>query len=131
MNIFLKSVAGVLIALILWLCLDKRGKDMSVLLTMSVCAMIITSAATFLRPIVDFIEKIQDVGNLDREYVSIILKVVGIGMITEISVLICKDASNESMGKALQMLSAVIVLWMSIPVFEELLELLNEILVAV
>ena len=130
MNIFLKATSGVLIALILWICLEKRGKDTSLLLTMTVCAMVITSAATFFEPILDFINKIKAIGNINSEYITLILKAVGIGIVTEISVLICKDAGNESMGKTLQLLSATVVLWISIPVFEKLLDLVSEILVA-
>ena len=56
---------------------------------------------------------------------------VGVGIVTEIAVLICKDAGTESMGKTLQFVSAMAVLWMSIPVFEKLLTLLDRILVTV
>ncbi|MBQ8358511.1 MAG: hypothetical protein IJX37_01165 [Oscillospiraceae bacterium] len=131
MSVFWKAAAGVLTALILWISLNKHGKDISVLMTMAVCAMVIIAAVSFLQPIVNFLRKIQSVGNLDGELLSVILKVVGIGIVAEISTLICKDAGNESMGKALQFLSAAVVLWMSIPVFEKLLSLLDKILGAV
>ncbi|MBQ5608450.1 MAG: hypothetical protein IIU86_05430 [Oscillospiraceae bacterium] len=128
MGVFLKAVAGILTALILWLSLDKHGKDFSILLTLAVCAMIITVAMSFLQPVVDFINKIQAIGNLDNDLLAVILKVVGIGLIAEISTLICKDAGNESMGKALQILASVVIVWMSIPVFEKLLSLLDNLL---
>lgn len=128
MGVFLKAVAGILTALILWLSLDKHGKDFSILLTLAVCAMIITVAMSFLQPVVDFINKIQTIGNLDNDLLAVILKVVGIGLIAEISTLICKDAGNESMGKALQILASVVIVWMSIPVFEKLLSLLDNLL---
>lgn len=128
MGVFLKAVAGILTALILWLSLDKHGKDFSILLTLTVCAMIVIVAMSFLQPVVDFINKIQTIGNLDNDLLTVILKVVGIGLIAEISTLICKDAGNESMGKALQILAAVVVVWMSIPVFEKLLSLLDNLL---
>lgn len=115
-------------ALILWLSLDRHGKDVSVFITLSVCVMVITIALSFLQPVISFIQKIQAIGNLDIEYIGIILKVVGIGMIGEICNLVCKDAGNESMGKALQICSAAAVLWLSIPVFEKLLSLLDTIL---
>ena len=128
MGVFLKAVAGILTALILWLSLDKHGKDFSILLTLAVCAMIITVAMSFLQPVVDFINKIQAIGNLDNDLLAVILKVVGIGLIAEINALICKDAGNESMGKALQILASVVIVWMSIPVFEKLLSLLDNLL---
>jgi len=128
MSIFLKAAAGILTALILWIVLSKHTKDMSMLLTLAVCAMLLTVSFSFLQPIVSFLQKIQALGELDNDLLSVILKIVGIGLITEICAIICKDAGNESMGKSLQILSSVVVLWMSIPVFEKLLLLLDKIL---
>ena len=128
MSIFLKAAAGILTALILWIVLSKHTKDMSVLLTLAVCAMLLTVSFSFLQPIISFLQKIQALGELDNDLLSVVLKIVGIGLITEICAIICKDAGNESMGKSLQILSSLVVLWMSIPVFEKLLLLLDKIL---
>lgn len=118
-------------AVILWINLNKSNKDLSVLLSLAVCAMAVIASAAFLEPVVDFVKKLQGIGKLDGDLVAVVLKVVGIGIVTEIAVMICKDAGNESMGKALQFLSAAAVLWMCIPVFEKLLALLENILGAV
>lgn len=131
MNIFWKTAAGVLTAVILWINLSKSNKDVSVVMTLAVCAMAIIASAAFLQPIVSFGKKLQEIGKLDNELVSVVLKVVGIGIVTEIAALICKDAGNESLGKTLQFVSAAAVLWMSLPVFEKLLALLNKILGAI
>lgn len=128
MSIFFKSAAGVLAALTVWLCINKYNKDISTIITLTVCAIVIISAMTFIRPVINFMTKLQVTGNLDRELLSVVLKVVGIAIIGELSNLVCKDAGNESMGKALQFLSASVVIWMSVPVFEKLLSLLDGIL---
>ena len=128
MHTFLKAIAGVLIALLLWICLNKYNKEHATILTLVVCAAVITVAMTFLQPLVDFVKKLQDIGNIDVNLITVVLKVVGIGMLSEFVALICKDSGNESMGKALQTLSSILVLWLSIPVFERLLTLLDEIL---
>jgi len=131
MNIFFKACAGVLIALILWLCLNKNSKDMAVLLSVAVCVTVLIAAIAFLQPVADFIVKIQKIGNLDDSLVAVVLKAVGIGLISEVCVLVCKDAGNESVGKVLQTMASAVILWLSIPVFEKLLTLLDEILGAV
>lgn len=131
MSVFIKATAGILTALILWLILHKHTKEYSVLLTMIVCTIVLITTIGFIRPITDFISRIQNTANIDNDLLAIILKVVGIGMIAEFSSLICKDAGNESMGKALQILSSVVVLWISLPVFEKLFLLLDKILGAV
>ena len=128
MNIFFKSVACVMIAVVLWLTLHKSSKEISVLLTLAVCIAVISAAAGFLQPIINFIHRLRELGNLDDELISVVLKVVGIGLLTEISTVICKDAGNETMGKALQMLSVTVIIRISIPVFEKLLSLLDKIL---
>ena len=128
MNIFIKAIAGILVALILWISLPKQHKEFSLLLSLCVCAMAFAISEKFLRPLVQFIRNLQIMGNLDRDMLSVILKSVGIGMISEICVLLCKDAGNEAMGKSLQFLSVTVVLWLSIPVFERLLSLLDNIL---
>lgn len=128
MNIFLKAAAGILTALVLWICLSKYSKDYSTLLTMAVCAIILTSAIGLLQPVINFIGRLQTVGTLDKSLLNVIFKAVGIGIVAEIAIMICKDAGNESMGKSLQIITSVVVLWLSIPVFEELISLLDKIL---
>jgi len=128
MNIFIRAVAGVLITLILWISLGKQNKDFSILLTLAVCAMTFLVSVTFLRPLMQFVEKLQQLGDLDGDLISVVIKSVGIGTIAEICALICKDAGNESLGKALQFLSVTVILWISLPVFEKLLTLLDNIL---
>ena len=128
MNIYWKIAVGILTALILWINLSRSNKDLAVLISLAICAMSGIAGIAFLQPIVEFIKKLQHVGNLDSELVAVVLKVVGIGMISEISALICKDAGNESLGKTLQFVSAATVLWISIPVFDKLIALLDRIL---
>ena len=128
MDTFLKTIGGILIALILWISLGKQNKDFSMLLTIIVCIMVFFAVTTFLRPLLQFIKKIQQLGDVDTDLISVVLKSVGIAIIGEICTLICKDAGNESLGKALQFLSTTFVLWISIPVFEKLLSLLDNIL---
>lgn len=128
MNIFLKAVAGILTAVILWLSVNKDNKGISTLLSIAVCVMVFSVCVYFLQPIVDFIHKLELLGDLDETLLSVILKVVGIGLLTEISIAICKDSGNESMGKSLQILSAVAVIWLSLPAFEQLITLLDKVL---
>lgn len=128
MSVYFKSAAGVLAALIIMLCVSKYNKDISLIITLTVCAMVILSAMTFIKPVVDFMSKLQMIGNVDPELFSVVLKVVGIAITGEFSSLICKDAGNESMGKSLQLLTSCAALWMSIPVFERLLSLLDKVL---
>jgi stage III sporulation protein AD len=85
-------------------------------------------AFTYLKPVVDFIHTLQDTAQLDDAMLEILLKAVGIGLVGEIASLICTDTGNAALGKSLQMLSAAVILWLSLPLLTQLLELLQQIL---
>lgn len=128
MDIFLKAAAVSLITVILGLVLVKQGKDFSMLLTLLACCMIAAAAVQYLEPVVDFFHELGELGNLDSDLLRIILKAVGIGLIGEIAGLVCSDAGNAALGKTLQMLASAVVLWMAIPLFQSLLDLVKTIL---
>lgn len=128
MSVFLKVIAGVFTAVILWICVGKENKGISVLLSLVVCSAVLTVAFTFLQPVIDFMNRIQLLGNINEDMLKVMLKVVGIGLLAEVSMLICKDAGNETMGKSIQIMSVILIIKISIPVFEMLITLLDDIL---
>lgn len=131
MDMFIKAAAGVLIALVLYLVLAKQGKDFSLLLTVFVCCMVTSAAVNSLQPVISFFYKLESLGQLDNNMLGIILKAVGIGMLGEITGLICADAGNAALGKTLQILASAVILCMSVPLFSSLIELLEEIMVSI
>lgn len=128
MDIFLKVTAGILITAILSLVLSRNGTDMGLLLTICVCSMVIFAAFSYLEPVFAFAQRLIQIGQLSSELLNILLKVVGIGLISQIAGLICTDAGNQSLGKALQIVTTAIILCISIPLLEEILSLLETVL---
>ena len=110
MDIFLKITAAILLSAILSLVLSKQGADISLLLTIVVSCMILTAALTYIKPILNFSRKLVAIGGIRTELLEILLKVVGIGMISQITGLICKDSGNQSLGKALEIITFVVII---------------------
>ncbi len=128
MEKFFQAVAMVLLAVILILTLQKQGKESALLLSVMVCCMVGVMALSFLRPVVDFIRKLQSIASLDEGILRSLVKVVGIAITAEVASLICTDAGNTSLGKSLQLLGACVILWLSLPMLTKLLELVEGIL---
>lgn len=124
MSLFWKAAAAVLLAVVLGLSLGKQ-KDIGVLLTMGMVAMI---AISYLEPVLDFLRELETLGDLQGDMLGILLKAVGIGLVSEIAGLVCADAGNGSLGKTLQMLGSAVILYLSLPIFTTMLELIREIL---
>ena len=125
MDTFIKAAAGVLIAVTVGLSLSKNSKDMSMLLALAVSAMVLAAAITFLEPVFSFFSKLQSLGHLNSQLLHTLIKAVGIGLLSEIVSLICADSGNASLGKALQILASAVILRISIPLFTELLDLIE------
>ena len=86
------------------------------------------AALQYIRPVLDFFTQLQSVGNWDSELMRILIKAVGIGILSEITALICADSGNAALGKSLQILTTAVILWLSLPLFTGLLELVSQLL---
>ena len=128
MDIFFQATAAVLLTVILYLTLNGQNKELALLLTLAVCCLVIIVAGRFIQPVVVFLKELQKAGQLDNSYLSVLLKVVGIAFLTEVASLVCTDAGNGTLGKTLQMLGTCVILWLSIPLLDALLALIQDIL---
>ena len=128
MEDYIKICAGVIIAVILGIALSKRSADVAMVLSILVCCMILTAMAGFLEPVMDFLRELQQIAQLDGQMVEILLKAVGIGLISEIAALICADSGSGALGKGLIILASAVILFLCLPLMRSLLELMNEIL---
>ena len=123
-----KIITGVLITVVLSIVLNKQNKDLSIVLILAVSAMVLFAAISYIEPVFAFIDKLQELGNLDQSVLQIILKAVGISLIAEIAVQVCQDSGNTALGKAVQIFATMAVLWISLPLMESLIDLLQNIM---
>ena len=128
MEAYIKWAAVVLVGLILSLVIGRQSRDMSILLTLAVCTMVSMTALTFLEPVLDLLRQLRRLGNLSGEAISILLKTAGIGLLSELAALICADAGEGAMGRALQILSNAAILWLSLPLFQQILTMIEGVL---
>lgn len=128
MDLFIKTAAGIFFALILIVTLSKQAKDMATILSIGVCCMVGIVAFRYLAPVVSFLQGLQDKTGLDSTFFQILMKAVGIAILGETASFICADAGNSSLGKVIQVLSSAVILWLSLPLLEKLLDLVDGVL---
>jgi stage III sporulation protein AD len=128
MELFLKATVVALIASVLGLVLQKQGKDIAMLLILAVSVMIAVAAMNYLEPVITFMTKLANLAELNDEMLRIVLKTTGIGVVGELASMVAADAGNASLGKMIQMLTVGVVLWLAVPLLEQLLDLVTSIL---
>ena len=126
MTEFSKIAALILITAILCVVVGKRDKDISLLVALCACCVAFAAGVGFLKPVINFIHKLQATADLDGELIAILLKTVGIGFLAEMCAMVCTDSGNASLAKVLQYVATVIILWISLPLFNSLLTLVSD-----
>lgn len=117
-----------MLSLVLILMVGKQERDVAVMLSIAVCCMIAVTALTTLAPVLDFLRRLEAVGNFGTFGLESLLKMVGIGLVSELVATLCQDAGNSSLGKQVQLLAGVVILKLSLPLLERLLGLIEKML---
>ena len=128
MNLFWKSAAFALAATIANLSIDKGETDIALLLSVFACAAVAGSAFLLLEPVLEFLLSLGDFGQIPEQFIGVLMKILGIGILSELSQSICADSGNASLGKALQLAATAVTMYISLPLFRWFLELIQEIM---
>lgn len=126
MELYFKGAAGILLAAVLGLALQKQEKDLSAVLTAAVIAMAAVLMLRLLEPVLELLRQLEQVGNLRSDALELLLKTAGIGLTAEVAGLVCADAGNAALAKMLRLLGTAAILCLSAPMFTALLECITE-----
>ena len=126
MELYFKGAAGILLAAVLGLALQKQEKDLSAVLTAAVIAMAAVLMLRLLEPVTELLRQLEQVGNLRSDALELLLKAAGIGLTAEVAGLVCADAGNAALAKMLRLRGTAAILCLSVPMFTALLECITE-----
>lgn len=127
MTLFYQIIGIVLVTVVLGVVLKRQGQDITLLLGLCVCCIVLMAMFSYIEPVLDFIEHLQSISNIDPQLLEVILKAVGIGMVAEIAMLVCTDSGNGALSKTIQLVSTGVILWLSLPLMKSLLALVERI----
>lgn len=120
-----------LLTVILVLVIRKQSGEMALLLGLCGCCMGLLVTVGFLSPIISFLKKLQQIAQLDNLQLQILMKITAVAFTAEIAATVCADAGNGALAKVMQMLATVAILYLSLPMLEALLALVERVLVAI
>lgn len=128
MDGFVKIIALSLITVILCLVLSRQNKDVALILSIAGCVMAAGVGFSYLSPVLSFFDTLTGYTQLDSNMLGVLLKAAGVGILGEITALLCSDAGNTAIGKVIQLASGMVILWISLPLYEGLLELIQKVM---
>lgn len=116
------------ITLILTILLKEYKKDYAVYVILIGGALIIFLSLDTLINIIDFLNNLSSKAQIDNSFISLLLKITGISILSEFAISICKDCGESSIASKIDLGGKVIVISLSIPVIGNALEQLLSLL---
>ena len=113
------KIAGfILISLVLIIILKQTKREFALILTIG-CAVIlfITVAEDFFSIAQRIFNLSSGIDNLDA-YVSLMLRILGISLISQFIVDLCRDSGENALASQTEIASKIIILVMTLPLFE-------------
>ena len=110
------------------LLLKKNALPMTLPLSMAVCALTVLFSVEALRPVLEAVGKARSLSGLAPAYFTPVAKCVVIGLLSKTAADLCRDGGHTAMAGAVEYGGAAAALWVSLPLLETLLGLLERLL---
>lgn len=118
------AIVGVVLALLT----KKYSGAMGTLLTIGVVVTILTMVLGLMKPVLVFVDSLQDTAGLGDGVLGPVIKSLAIGFLTETGKTIAEEAGEKSIGAALSMAGTVGALYVLLPLMQGVLDLLETLL---
>lgn len=111
------SLIGIAIIATLLAVLIRRDRpELALLLALTAAALIFLFAVTRLAGVISVLEGLAQRTGINRQYFSLLLKIIAIAYIAEFGAQVCRDAGQEAVAGAVEVAGKVLVLVLSVPI---------------
>lgn len=114
--------------LIITIILKEYRKEYAIYAVLIGGMIIIFYSMDTLKAIIDFINDLSRNKSYNTEFISLLLKITGISILTEYAVSICKDSGENAIANKVDFGGKIIVISLSIPIISTTLSSLTKLL---
>ncbi len=124
MEIF--KVVGIAIAAVIISLLLKRDRpEISLLVGVSAGILILLGVLSSMTSVIEVFDELIYKTGVDEELFSGVLKIIGIGYLTEYTSAICNDHGQASLSEKVQLSGKISIFLMSVPIIKELVNVIS------
>ncbi|MCL2408801.1 MAG: stage III sporulation AC/AD family protein [Oscillospiraceae bacterium] len=128
MDILLRVAAVAVAGSVIGLVLKKTRPEMSLLVTIALAVFAVYLAFEIVSRIIGFIRSLSDMAGISPAVISVVLKTVGIAIITKISADICRDAGQGSVASGVELAGTITAVYISLPLLESVISMIHSLL---
>jgi len=124
------AVVGIgLVAAMLTLLLRQHRPEFAMLVSLAAGVVILLMVCRDLLPVVDQIRTMMQSVSMPQEYTAVLFKALGICFLTQVACDTCKDAGEGAIAAKVEMAGKVLVLAVSLPLFQQVLSIVYSLMV--
>lgn len=114
--------ALIIIAVLIALGLKKSVPEISALISLGICILLITICISRMRTILKAMDRLSQYIKIDSQYLVLLLKLIGIAYLCEFAAGISKEAGYSAIASQIEMVGKLTMLVVSLPVLLQVLE---------
>lgn len=115
-------------ALIIIVIIKQYKPEFSIYVSLTAGVIIVFLVLDKLLGIINLLTMLSKKAGINAEYLSILLKITGIAILTEFGISICKDAGETAIANKIEFGGKIVIISISIPIISALLEVIMQIL---
>jgi stage III sporulation protein AD len=127
MEIFKIAAIGVIAALMI-VFLRESKPELALIVSLAAGALILIFVVDYLVQAFQVFEVLMEKSGIDKDLIGAIIKIVGIGYITEFSANICLDSNNKALADKIQFGGKVLILVISLPLLNAMIDIILSLL---
>ena len=117
-----------LVGLVIIIIVKQYRPEFAIYISLVCGILILLFVMDKLTNVINLIKSVADKTEINSSFISLILKITGIAFLTEFAVSVCKDAGESAIASKIEIGSKVIIIFLSIPIISNLLEVIIKIL---
>jgi stage III sporulation protein AD len=125
MAILIKIAAVAVVGSVLGLVIKKNSPEMALMLTISLALVALYLAFDTIKSVTDFIASLADAAQISPAVLTVVLKAVGISVVTKLSSDVCRDAGQTSVASGIELAGAFAALYIALPLFKTVMDMIK------
>ena len=125
MEILVKAAAVSVVGAVLAIVLKKNSPEMALLLTVSLGCLVLYLAVDVVTNVAQFMDDLSSVAGISSASLAIVMKTVGIAILTKLAAGICSDAGQGSVASALELMGSAAALYIALPLMKTVFQMVS------
>lgn len=122
-DVLVGAVGLLLCASVLAVVLRGQRPELAVCLSLLAGVLVVGMLLGQVTPLLRSVQRMMQAGGMPSTYLGVVLKAAGVCMLTQLTADTCRDAGETALAGKAELTGRVLLLVLSVPLFEELLTL--------